>query len=607
MNTVISFIGIFLPGLCWWVWTNQEDRDPVEIIARIVGVSIGFVAVFALLLFVLGVSVGSIELISYLAVLILFFLLGWVKRKNRKYEPSWLAALLLVGIVLGWRLWQARDLLLPNWVDSLHHALIVRKMVEAGGLTATLEPYLPGQFYYHYAFHSFTALFSHMSGIDPARSVLLVGQVLIASISLSAYSLAKALSRDWRAGWAAAMFVTFVTKMPGYYLSWGRYTMVVGVLMLGLAVAEAVYLWRRIPSWRQSFALLLLTAGTLLSHYLAAFLLGLFLLLQGFQWIGLSLGQKRWDWGRILNLAIPVMVAAVLTLPWYLRIFRYAGLAMNLEPLRTLENITEAQWNYTSYLIGPNAAYPLLAIALAGIVWALTQSQLRVFGGWGLLIAALTLPLSLQITPFRSDYYALLVFLPAGVLVGMLWMWISDRLAVWLRIRGLTEAVAIGLVFVFMMVGVGANISAVNPETTLVTPADIRALDWINEHLPSDARFFINTTPWGYGVSRGVDGGAWILPYTGRWSLVPTIFYPFGGREETSANWMGWAVRAAEVSSCDKDFYDLVREAGLSHLYLSDRAGTLQATILVGCKSLQRLFSSDEVSIWYIEAEDVPH
>ena len=193
MNIVVSFFGIFLPGLCWWVWTDQEDRDPVEIIARIVGVSVGFVAIVALLLFVLGVSVGSIELISYLAVLILFFLLGWVKKKNRKFEPSWLGALLLVGIVLGWRLWQARDLLLPNWVDSLHHALIVRKMVEAGGLTATLEPYLPGQFYYHYAFHSFTALFSHLSGIDPARSVLLVGQVLIASISLSAYFSATAI------------------------------------------------------------------------------------------------------------------------------------------------------------------------------------------------------------------------------------------------------------------------------------------------------------------------------------------------------------------------------------------------------------------------------
>lgn len=601
MNIVVSFFGIFLPGLCWWVWTDQEDRDPVEIIARIVGVSVGFVAIVALLLFVLGVSVGSIELISYLAVLILFFLLGWVKKKNRKFEPSWLGALLLVGIVLGWRLWQARDLLLPNWVDSLHHALIVRKMVEAGGLTATLEPYLPGQFYYHYAFHSFTALFSHLSGIDPARSVLLVGQVLIASISLSAYSLAKALSRDWRAGWAAAMFVTFVTKMPGYYLSWGRYTMVVGVLMLGLAVAEAVYVWRQKSSWRQSFALLMLTAGTLLSHYLAAFLLGLFLLLQGFQWIGLSLRQKRWDWRSILKLAIPVLLAALLSLPWYLRIFRYAGLAMNLEPLRTLENITEAQWNYTSYLLGPNVAYPLLAIALAGVLWALTQSQLRVFGGWSLLIAALTLPLSLQITPFRSDYYALLVFLPAGVLAGMLLMWISDRLGGWLRIRGLTEAIAIGLVFFFMIVGVGANISAVNPETTLVNPADIRALDWINEHLPADARFFVNTTSWGYGVSRGVDGGAWILPYTGRWAIVPTIHYPFSMEANAIKLIKEWGEKASNITTCSGEFWNIVEEADLDYGYLNQRAGGLQVTAMDDCLGPIQIYESGGISVWLLK------
>ena len=320
MQIALAWLGVLLPGLCWWVWTDQEDRDPIEILARIVGVSIGFVALAALFFNVIGFSVGPNKLIAYVVGLGLCFLVGLVKRTKLKFQPSWLAALLFIGIIFAWRFWQARGLVLPNWVDSLHHSLIVRKMVEAGGLTSTLEPYLPGPFYYHYAFHSFTALFSHFSGIDPARSVLLVGQVLIASISLSAYSLTKALSRDWRAAAAAAIFVTFLTKMPGYYLSWGRYTLVAGVLLLGLAMAEAIWFWRTSPTWKQGVGLTILVAGTLLSHYLAAFLLGLFVILQGVQWIVVSVRQRKWEWVRILKIAIPVLVAFLLVVPWYLRI-----------------------------------------------------------------------------------------------------------------------------------------------------------------------------------------------------------------------------------------------------------------------------------------------
>lgn len=53
-----------------------------------------------------------------------------------------------------------------------------------------------------------------------AASVLVLGQAISACVGLAVYALAKQLGKDWRIGLLAALFVTFATKMPGYYLSW---------------------------------------------------------------------------------------------------------------------------------------------------------------------------------------------------------------------------------------------------------------------------------------------------------------------------------------------------------------------------------------------------
>ena len=277
---------------------------------------------------------------------------------------------------------------------------------------------------------------------------------------------------------------------------------------------------------------------------------------------------------------------------------------MNLTPLRTLENLTESRWTYTAYLIGPEVAYPMVAMAVAGIFWALTQTKLRVFGVWNLAIALLTLPLTLQVTPFRSDYYALVLFLPACILAAMLLFWLSDHLGALLRQPVLAEAIAVSLVFCLLSAGLAANVSAINPQTTLVEPSEVRALDWINEHLPTDARFFINTTPWGYGVWRGVDGGAWILPYTGRWTIVPTIFYPFGMETNNTKLIIGWGEQAEIITACSNEFWQLVEETDLDYAYLNQRTGNLQTAAMEDCLGANRIYDSGGVSIWLLKHSD---
>jgi hypothetical protein len=142
---------------------------------------------------------------------------------------------------------------------------------------------------------------------------------------------------------------------------------------------------------------------------------------------------------------------------------------------------------------------------------------------------------------------------------------------------------------------------AVNPDTILADQADLAALEWIDDHTPPDARFFINTTPWGYELYRGVDGGAWIMPTTGRWSLAPTIFYPFGGDQAFKAQMNVWGEKAANLKICDERFWELMEGADLQYLYLREGKGSLQAAALQGCAGLKRLYTAGGVSIWVVE------
>lgn len=221
-------------------------------------------------------------------------------------------------------MWQAKGLALPAWVDSLHHSLIIRKMVEAGGLTSTLEPYLPGPFYYHYAVHSAAALVSAISGTPPAETLLWLGQIISAGVSLSMYSLVKASTKDWRPAALAALLAAFATKMPGYYLSWGRYTLLSGMFLLPLAMAEAVRLANGEKTRRSAPLLAVLTAGTLLSHYLAAVLLALFLLVLALTLLARNIRRKSGNWQPLLALTGSALVGLGLVSRWYWRVFRYA-------------------------------------------------------------------------------------------------------------------------------------------------------------------------------------------------------------------------------------------------------------------------------------------
>jgi len=261
----------------------------------------------------------------------------------------------------------------------------------------------------------------------------------------------------------------------------------------------------------------------------------------------------------------------------------------------------EGSWEYLSYLVGPISGYILIGLGLVGLFWLLFKTKKFYLTGWVVIVLFLSLPTGLRLMNFRYDYYALVSFIPITI---------TSAFAIGLALEKLSVKKQI-LEYLIPLIGVsisvfGAslNLSAVNPETVLATKSDRMALEWIETHTPNDARFFINTVGWSPNNYRGVDGGGWIMPITGRWSIVPTIFYPMSADEDFIQNTVNLGMRASSIIDCGDDFWSLVNDAKLDYIYIKKGVGNLQPSALISCENVTQLTHIEDIYIYLINRTD---
>lgn len=601
--TFLAFAALLLPGTAWWVWMGKQKQDPMVSLAQVIGVSLSLIILIAELLFLIRVNLTIAGLMLILLIFIILGILGFIKRGfrfQRKYLPHLIIGLVFLSLTLFLRFYQARELLLPNWVDSQHHYLIIRVILENGGLPETLSPYLEGPFYYHFGYHAVTAFFTAISGMEIGNAMLLLGQVLNAAVSLSTYALGKTLWRDWRPAAIAGLLVSFVTRMPAYYLSWGRYTLLTGMILLPLAMSLAITMLRKPRPWRHTVSLAVLTSGLLLSHYFAASLLAIFLVLL----TTAHLLPRLKHWAKSAAALLPIFLGAVLGLllasPWFWRVIQfYPGQPKVSTALpETLNGLinTVVDGSYTWQLLGPTSNHWLLLVAGIGILLGLIHKKNYSFVFWSVLIAMMSAPWGIRFNPFRPDHFVIISFLPLVLWAGYL-VWQAGLL---LRKWSGKRWVELALFSLFLVGWIAwsfpLSTAIVNPVTVMVTEDDIAALNWIRQNAPEDARFFINTTHWQNGVYRGVDGGGWILPYTGRWALVPTVFYGFSPDKEGNLLLRDWGETASQISTCSDEFWAIVDKADLDWVYLSESIGSLGAEGLAACEGFEKVYENE--SVW---------
>ncbi|MDY6873345.1 MAG: DUF6541 family protein, partial [Chloroflexota bacterium] len=478
--TLLALLAMLLPGLAWRVWLGKRGRDPVVALAQIADVSLAVIILVAEIGFLFQVRFSAWIIGLLFALCTGLALAGLIRRKVQlPKDRLWQLAvgLVLFAVVIAWRLYQARDLLLPNWVDSQHHYLIIKVILENGSLPATLAPYLDQPFYYHYGFHATTALFTALSGLPIGQAMLIFGQVLNATIALSIYALGKTLWQDWRPAAAAALLAAFVTRMPAYYLSWGRYTLTTGMVLLPLALGLAIRLMKPPVHKPDTLTLGLLTAGVLLSHYFAGLLLAFFLVILSVVFFLPRLKTLFTAVAQSWRVGAGALLGLALAAPWLLRVTRYSSLSTGVQSnlpasiSSALESPETA--HYIWQLLGPASNHWLLLPAAGGLIWALIRKERVAFGIWTVLLALLTLPWSLTLRPFRPDHFAIVLFLPVTLYAGWLFWQIGRLAARWLR-RRWTAAAFAGLCLAgFIIWSFPLSNDIVNPVTTLVTADDL--------------------------------------------------------------------------------------------------------------------------------------
>lgn len=231
-------------------------------------------------------------------------------------EAQWagLLSIVIFALTLWARLAEIEGLAFPPWVDSVHHALLVRVAAESGSAPSSLAPFLPVEALpYHWGYHVFIATLLRLSGLGLVETILLSGQILNALMALTVAGMAGQFWRRPLAAPVAALVVGLVSLMPAYYLSWGRYTQLSGLLLLpGLALAWRAALEGRGRGWW------LISAATLAGLSLVHFRVLIFALaLLGALTLVWALGRPwRAVRGPLLGAVAAGLGAGALTLPW---------------------------------------------------------------------------------------------------------------------------------------------------------------------------------------------------------------------------------------------------------------------------------------------------
>ena len=605
---LLAAVVLFLPGLAWQVWARAGGRDPLERLADSAGISIGLTVLAGLAGFLLHVRFNGLGVVGLYGVCLFIWLAGlfrpgYLRLRNWRIGALGLAGVMLLLGAAAWRLYQARSLLLPAWVDSVHHVLVVKLIEQAGGIPINFLPYFPVDFTYHFGFHLLAAIFSSLARVPAEQGVLWFGQVVNALVALSVYRLGKAAWRDWRAAGLAAVLVAVVFQMPAYYLSWGRYTLLTGLVVLPLAMAAALERSRAEGNRELSARLAVLTAGVALSHFTTLALLLAFLI-----FLGLGLLLRR-AWQPLRMTAVASLLGGLLALPWLWRSWSALSYQAGLEVVSPLNSDQSGYGQYLLSLIGPNYNYWLYGLALAALIWLLVRGPARALSFWALGMGVLMLPWGLRIAPFRPDHMAILVFLPASLLLGEALTRLAAGLVHWQppeRLRPLGRGLSLVGKWVLPLAALGLlawGLShtryVTNPSTVFVNAADMQAIRWIENNTPSDTRFFINSTGW-QGQYRGVDGGYWLLTLTNRQTVtLPALAWM--GDKDYQAELNHASGLASQAAGCDDFFRQAVDENGLDYVYVKEGVGALQPEELSNCPGVVNVYRRDGVFIYAID------
>ena len=578
--------------------------------ALAVGLSLALPAVVMLWSTTLGLAWSRGAVIAVYGLMALGFLGLRIRRLRHDgwkfgqiaWQDAALLAIFLFSLAL--RLAMVRDLAAPAWVDSVHHALFTRLIQESGAYPASYAPYLEiPPTTYHLGFHTGIAVFTWLSGLALPDALLLAGQFLNALCVLAVYLFTLLLARDRLAGVLAALVTGTLSLMPAYYVSWGRYTQLAGLLILPAALYLIWKFYDGHQRWRSLVLAGLACAGLFLVHYRAMVFLAFLLLAWALAEMLRTLNRQPL-WQTLPRLVLPplgVAAAAIgLTLPWWPAFWQELALPVAAMETGSTAAVLKLNWGLINPIFGQQA----LLLALGGLAWGLLRRRwfaplLALWVGM-LFLAAHPANLGLRRGNLWNDTVAeITLFIPISVLAGYL-VASALRLGEWTlpaRLRIFGRALVVLAAAALALAGAEKLLPIVNTGTLLARQADRPALAWAAEHLPPGEQVLINPFWWGFNAYAGQDGGFWMAPLGERPSLPPPVLYPLGDYQPVNR----LLQQVTEKSRDPAALQALLRAADVHYIYTGARGGILSPRLLNESGLFQPLYQRD--GVWIFEVK----
>jgi hypothetical protein len=465
---------------------------------------------------VLPAKTGVSLLLIGIAILAIVFFLRARKEPLLGSKTVLWTLIALFGAFLFLRLAFVSKVIVPLYFDSAQHYLITNNLVRSLDSNELPLRGSPTGSYYHMGFHLLTAFMVSAWRGEIIDVILILGQMIVATIPFSTFLIIKRETQSNTAGIFALLLTAFGWYMPAYAVNWGKYPALTSLplIMFVVSLAYLTLQYRDGLSRRQYMVLnVLLLVGALITiffHSRTLVVFGIFAL----AWILVS------GWQRLSKLWRVICFFAVL-----------AGMVLMIIFIRTKDVfglLFDPYWEkgllvtagVLFFAIFAQWRYPRLAFA----------SILTVLLLLGSLIVPIQLPGYGALTLLDRPFVEMILYVPLSFLGGAglagLEKGLQEVLEKW-QVKRVWSVPYLSVLAIGLLLANAFAHYNLYPAgcCDIVGRDDLVAIDWMDKNLPSDARILISSTELrvldtnsSQGAAGG-DAGAWIRPLIGRVTL----------------------------------------------------------------------------------------
>lgn len=387
-----------------------------------------------------------------------------------------IAPLIIIFLILVFlRLGFTARAILPPYFDSAEHYRIVQLLLNLDNGTKFIWPVTA---YYHLGYHFIVAAITWITHASISQVMLLFGQIILAAIPMPMYFFVHRITDSKWAALFGMILAAFGWFMPAHAVNWGKYPALLSLLLIQFTLGAAVI--------KNRWLLVLTALASVLIHTRAIILLAIF----GMAWVLSALWMDQPRNRRILLLALTVTLLGMSTL----LIKQNQILGPILEP----------------YLIWVTLLVVLLAAAVfRSFPRLIVLSVITIL----FMLMGMFIPITSVITLLDRPLVEMILFIPLAFLGG-------------LGVVRLPKFAVIALAASIIIHAWTAYNFSPSDCCQLVNRDDAAALDWMDKHLPTDARIAIastnlNLTAFGEVMQgTGTDAGIWVVPLTQRNVLI---------------------------------------------------------------------------------------